>query len=63
MTEQQEQCCGNCRLWFKYWLCEGGFCLRDGLHMLASEGCSRWNQDRSKDGEQDDHDEEEISDD
>jgi hypothetical protein len=59
MTEERAKCCGNCWWWIEYWLCEGGWCQRNGSDMLASEGCSRWKQDRCEDGDQDDYDEEE----
>jgi hypothetical protein len=59
MTEPREQCCGNCWWWYTYWLCEGGWCCLHESDRLASEGCSRWTRDRPKDGDQDDHDEQE----
>ena len=63
MTEPREQCCGNCRWWFKYCLREGGWCQRDGSDMLAVEGCSRWEKEYHYGDEDHDEDEEESSDD
>jgi hypothetical protein len=37
---------------------DGGWCCRDGSDMLASEGCSQWEQEYSDDDqdEEDDND-------
>jgi hypothetical protein len=55
MTEEQAKCCGNCRWWYKYWLCKGGWCCLHESDRLPSDSCSQWEQHR----DQDDHDEEE----
>jgi hypothetical protein len=60
MTEERAKCCGNCWWWIKYPSQERGFCMWDGSDSLASHGCFEWKQDLSKNGDQDDHDEEEV---
>ena len=58
MAEQREQCCGNCWWWMDYTSRDGGWCCRDGSDMLASEGCSQWEQDRRySDDDQDEQEE------
>jgi hypothetical protein len=42
MSKEQAKCCGTCKWWFNYWLCEGGCCCRDYAHRLASEVCPQW---------------------
>ncbi len=59
MTEQREQCCGNCKWFIENASGKDGWCGLTELYILPCEGCSRWEEDKC----QDDHDEEEADND
>jgi hypothetical protein len=47
MTEEREQCCGNCWWWMRYYApSQTGICFRDGSDKEADESCLGWESDR-----------------
>ena len=45
VAEEQPKCCGTCWWWIDCRPMELGCCGRDGSAMLASEGCSLWEEE------------------